>query len=134
MFVGRGLPAFLLPLACLGLAGCTPPDHGVVTGTVTLDGKPVVGAYVVFTLESQPAHKAMGATGEGGRYRVVRPGGRPGAFLGANSVTVAGGGGETSEGQSAPVAIPARYNRDSELRCDVKPGPNVYDIEMRSGG
>lgn len=117
-------------LACLGIAvvclgaasGCGGRGFAEVTGTILIDGKPLSGALVTFTPEGPDAVRGVGSTNDQGRYRVVRPGSKIGAMVGVNRVSVTGG--------DAGRALPAQYNTQSTLTCDVKPGSNVFDIEI----
>lgn len=120
------------PHACLGMvavlllaaAGCGGRGFAEVTGTIRIDGKPLSGALVTFTPEGPEAVRGVGSTNDEGRYRVVRPGSKIGAMVGANRVSVTGG--------DAGRALPAQYNTQSTLTCDVKPGSNVFDIEIKT--
>lgn len=59
---------FLLALCCLAL-GCSPPPRTVeVVGRVTLNGRPVAGALVVFVSKHRDDAPAHGTTDADGRY------------------------------------------------------------------
>ena len=118
--------------ACLGMvamllaavSGCGGRGFAEVTGTILIDGKPLPGALVTFTPEGPDAVRGVGSTNAEGRYRVVRPGSKIGAMVGANRVSVTGG--------DAGRALPAQYNTRSTLTYDVKRGSNVFDIEIKT--
>ena len=114
----------LLAGVCLITAGCGGRGFAEVRGTVLVDGKPLQGALVTFTPEGPDAVRGVGSTNAEGRYRVIRPGSKIGAMVGANRVSVTGG--------DAGRALPAQYNTQSTLTCDVKPGSNVFDIEIKT--
>lgn len=122
-----------ISLACLALlflAGCGDgadrPDLGYVTGTVTLDGAPLEGVQVLF----QPAdgRPAGGLADADGHYVVEYIRGEKGTKVGPTTVTFA-----WLPGDSRAKPIPARYmGKDSELKFDVKPGNNTFDLELVS--
>jgi len=120
-------------LLAVFLSGCsgTRFQTAEVTGTVKLDGEPVEKV----ALEFEPAIEgvkeilptAYGMTDAEGRYRVTRVGGQkggaPGAVIGTNIVRIS-----APEGSTAKVH--PHYAGDGALRFEVKPGPNVFDIEL----
>ena len=118
--------------------GCGPSDRppiGTVTGTVTLDGKPLPGATVTYFPEK--GRMASGTTDESGRYEVMYLPDTPGTVTGKNSVSITLGDGEAPPvpegGKPAPrSSIPARYNTDTELTADVQPGENTFDFKLES--
>lgn len=121
------------------------PELGQVTGTVTLDGKPLSGVAVVFQPES--GRPARGMTDAEGRYELTYIRETKGAKVGPNRVEiapsedgegeeVADSGEETTSAPARPKSgkptIPARYNVRSELTVDVKPGENTFDFKLES--
>ncbi|MGN6134638.1 MAG: Ig-like domain-containing protein [Aureliella sp.] len=130
-------------------AGCggpsDQPELGQVTGTVTLDGKPLSGVAVVFQPVS--GRPATGMTDAEGKYELTYIRETKGTKVGSNRVEIApseDGEAEESadEGEEsaagAPQAkpgkpkVPARYNVESELKVDVKPGENTFDFKLES--
>lgn len=81
LFAAAALAAALLPLTGCG-AKLQP-----VSGSVTLDGKAVAGANVMFTSDDGK-HTASGTTDDSGNFTLSCPTG-PGAFPGNYKVTVA---------------------------------------------
>ncbi len=146
-----GLLMVALPLLCLILSGCSgngdQPSLGLVTGTVTLDGKPLYGTAVVFYPDN--GRPARGRTDLNGKYELKYIRQTMGTKVGLNRVEIAPDEeGEvdaeemdnSDENTSAPepprerekITIPARYNTKSELKADVKPGVNVFDFKLES--
>ena len=131
------LGACLLALACLGCGGGGPAIASV-EGTVTLDGKPLPNASVVFVPENgRPA----GATTDGrGHYVLTFTGGREGAMLGKNKVRIstARDPSETPSGEpipAVPETIPMKYNAQTELEFTVEAGkPNIANFDLSSEG
>lgn len=119
---GAALAGCLAACLLAGLATGCAGRFAEVSGTVTSGSDPVEGAFIVFTPETEGEVRGVGSTDAQGRYRILRPGGRFGAPLGPNRVSVHGGdGGRT---------IPSDFGTASTLRCDVKPGRNTFDIDI----
>ena len=122
-------------LSALVLAGCAEsgPDVAPVTGRVTLDGQPMVGARLMFQPEAVGGSPSYGTTDGEGRYTLGYKRGQPGAMPGWHSIRIeAGAGQEGSEGKATP-ALPARYNAQSELRREVKADEdNTVDFDLTS--
>ena len=140
----------------LAFAGCsTKPsvDYGKVTllsvsGTVTLDGKALPNAVVVF--ENPDTSFSYGKTDASGKYSLqfdsVKAGCTPGKktiristkrkIQGLNSNEEAGEGEGADEGEvaakSAPVVeqIPDRYNKKSELSIEVTSSKTRFDFDL----
>lgn len=122
----------LLAIGILAAVGCGGgPEYVPVSGCVTLDGKPVNGAAVVF----QPVgnggeaggYGSTGKTDANGRYSlsVASPEKRAGALVGKHRVSITTRTTEdgTDEIQSrGGETIPARYNSQSTLTVDIPPG------------
>jgi hypothetical protein len=142
-------PARLNRLAALlwlgSLYGCGRSDLSPVSGLVTVDGKPVAAAQVLYT--SPNSRPAAGETDAQGRYVLSTYIAGDGAKIGTHSVTVtarptirvspAGNIGPPSgppkvqHGQQSPV--PVKYSDPAKplLSVDVKPGNNDIPIELK---
>ena len=115
-----------------------------MTGTVTLDGKPLSGIAVVFQPES--GRPARGMTNAEGKYELTYIRQTKGTKVGPNRVEIAPSeDGEVEENESSDEEsqaakpaksgkpkIPARYNVQSELKADVKAGQNTFDFNLES--
>lgn len=131
--------------------GCSPsdqPELGQVTGMVTLDGKPLPGVAIVFQPDN--GRPARGKTDVNGKYELTYIRQTKGTKIGPNRVEIApseeGEGevaeqAETSDKESAPTPtrtksgkplVPARYNVQTELKVEVKPGANTFDFQLKS--
>jgi hypothetical protein len=120
----------VLPVVLLA-AGCQrsgAPELAPVTGVVTLDGKPLADALIAFEPDDGPT-ASIAWTDENGTYDLEFKGGLKGALLGTHKVIVSKPEGE--EGESTE-ALPARYNSESTLTREVKPGKNVFNIDLTS--
>ena len=82
------LAALLVPL----VAGCQREQpYGEVEGVVTLDGKPLPHAEVVFMPDPEKGNsgrRSVALTDDQGHYRIASDGGRAGAPVGAHRVCV----------------------------------------------
>jgi hypothetical protein len=141
-------------LAGIGIIGCGSGTRlGNVTGTVTLDGKPLEGVSVAFMPEQGGV--ASGVTDASGKYELTHTDGK-GAPVGKNKVAVTtikksastvdmsqipsdspeyekmmkAGGADYAKQVKEP--IPEKYNAKTELEFDVKSGSQVIDLKLTS--
>jgi hypothetical protein len=128
-------------LALLFVPGCGQKDGYAelglvdVSGTVTLDGKPLAGAKVAF--EGEDKRSAMGTTDASGKYTLTYDsqtrGTTPGAKIVRITTVEVGEGGGAAEGAAvAKESVPARYNRQSELKADVSASNKTFDFNLKS--
>lgn len=119
------LGTLLLAAAC----GCGGQgfESAEVSGTVTAGGAPVPGLMIQFEPadgEGTTLPPGTGLTNADGRYILLRPGGKKGAVVGKNTVRVLNGEGGPLERLRSKTVEGAVSERD------VKPGPNVIDVEL----
>src|SRR5688572_3610664 len=115
----RSLGRWVFEAMVLLMLGCgqSGPDVAPVKGRVTLDGKPLETADVVFQpVDGEPP--STGRTDAEGRYELLYKRGITGARLGEHTVRIE----FTSNIVKNPPNIPVRYNTGSELRAEVKSG------------
>jgi len=119
--------------ACGG--GDSGPTIAPVQGKVTLDGKPVPDALVVFKPEQGRPASAM--TDTNGDYSLVYSQSSKGAALGKYRVEITTGreasfaeGVETSP--AVKETIPEKYNSKTELTAEITAGKNVANFELQS--
>ncbi len=150
-YVAAALSALLLSLpGCLGPND--QPELGEVSGNITLDGKPVSGVVVLFQPDN--GRPARAVTDAEGKYELKYIRDTMGTKIGHNRVEIAPDEeGENEEpiesttqdgepvalqplkpGKSGKPVIPARYNTQSELEADVKPGENTFNFDLKSDG
>ena len=118
----------------LTLFGCTArpanqPKIAPVSGTVTMDGRPLEGVAVVF--ESERGVLSFGNTDADGRYKLSYIRSAKGAGLGRNVVRIS----TPTMGPTSPLhkdSIPAIYNTQSALAAEVVKGRNVFDFALES--
>jgi hypothetical protein len=126
---------------CLLLSGCGRGgiETAAVSGTVTCHGKPVTEGTVFFQPEKGPG--ASGVLDSQGRYVLRTKSRGDGAPLGKNAVAILpptelAGPDSPTPGQLPKRAfsnIPEKCRRaeTSRLVFHVKPGNNVFDIELK---
>jgi hypothetical protein len=145
----------LLLTVCLtaGLFGCggsAPPPKLPATvpasGLITLDGKPLPAANVVFIPRGMTKGlECFGATDDSGKFTLTQMRGQPGAPPGEYTVVVSklvarDGKPLPPEAAEAPAnfgaveSLPARYSSvsDSELIAQVQPSGGEYPFKLKS--
>jgi hypothetical protein len=117
--------------AILLAAGCSSgPRTYPVSGTVTLDGKPLEDGNVYF-MPVDPNVSADAGRIEAGQFRFEAREGKMRVEIRASRET---------PGKRSPMGnirkeefVPARYNRESTLEAEVRSsGENVYTFELTS--
>jgi hypothetical protein len=129
----------LLVILVLLVAGCGPdgPAIAYVSGRVTMDGKPLPNATVVFIPDNGRPAAAM--TDANGKYVLEFSEGRHGAIPGPNTIRIStlrdptpGEGKEAIPGSKETV--PPKYNAESSLTFNVEPKKrNVANFDLKSG-
>src|SRR5438067_2166344 len=104
----------------LGAAGCGSSNIAPVSGKVTLDGKPLANATVIFepiSSEKNPGPGSTAKTDENGQYTMQLMTGRAnGALVGKHKVMITAypGGGDAPSSGANMIAqkclVPDRYN------------------------
>jgi hypothetical protein len=130
----------VLPVAS-AVVGC---GNGLadVSGTVTLDGKPLQGgpqmdATVSFVREDGHGTPAVGFIDESGRYTLklgAQTGIAPGTYLlglSAKKITMPA---TREDMPKATLITPPKYESvtESGFRADLKPGSNTFDFALES--
>src|SRR5437762_12210814 len=101
-----------------------------VSGVVKLDGKPLANAFVVFqpiaTAGTTAGIGSSGSTDANGAYNLTMSDSeQPGAVVGKHRVEInlkVVSDDRANPQRPPPKLLPARYNRQSELQFEVKPG------------
>jgi hypothetical protein len=122
---------FWLLLVGLVAHGCrkSGPELAPVSGRVTLAGKPLENADVVFQPDNAKS-PAFGRTDSEGRYELAYKRGVKGGPVGQNTVRIR----VSRELVRNPPQIAARFNSQSELRREVKAGQNEFDFDVTIEG
>ncbi|HEY2416229.1 MAG TPA: carboxypeptidase-like regulatory domain-containing protein [Pirellulaceae bacterium] len=137
----HAIPLVMLLLLLAAMAGCesSGPQIASVSGRITMDGKPLANATVVFTPEN--GRPAGARTDENGNYSLHFTEGRRGAIPGPNTVqiTTVRDPEQDENGKTvvpaAKETIPMEYNAASMLTFTVEPKKrNVANFDLKSGG
>ncbi len=135
-------------IICLALSGCgrsaTAPKIQTlpVKGTITLDGKPLAGANVLF-MTSDPPAAFVGTTNEVGAYQLQGPEGRAASLQGNCKVTVSRmvkpdgslmAPGELPAMVQAVEQLPPKYSQleTTTLAKTLSPEGGTFDFELTS--
>lgn len=123
------LTRILLVITCLAIVGgCggsgDRPELGTVTGTVTLDGKPLPNAKIVF--QHMEKRFSQGVSDENGKYELTYIRDIKGAALGTHSVSIRAKNANNRE------IVPPKYNSKTTLSVNVEPGHNSLDFNLTS--
>ncbi len=131
LFLVGGIVAVALSIGCGKPAHI--PDLGEVSGTVTLDSKPLANATVTFAPTA--GRPSAGTTNAAGQYSLSFVGDYTGAMVGSHTVRISTEQYiEREDGTTDYVkeSIPPVYNKKSTLSASVKPGENTFDFELSS--
>ncbi len=128
-----------LMIALMLQVGCGPsgPDIARVQGTVTMDGKPLPNAIIMFVpVGGRPS---VSETDANGKYVLEFSGGRKGAIPGINRVEINTGRlAYEKDGKNYTAvkeSVPVQYNRLTTLEFNVEAGKNnTADFALKSGG
>lgn len=104
------------------------PETGTVTGVVTLDGAPLVGANVEFYPETGRA--SLGQTDSSGRYELTYTGSIKGAKLGRHTVRITTVSASAEGGDAASERLPDKYHSQSTLSAEVVKGANTFNFPL----
>jgi hypothetical protein len=118
----------LLGLLCVG-CGKSGPELAPVSGRITLNGKPLENADIVFQPDNGKS-PAFGRTDAEGHYELAYKRGVMGGPVGQNTVQIR----VSRELVRKPPIIAARFNSKSELHREVKPGQNEFDFDVTTEG
>jgi hypothetical protein len=131
--VGFLMIALILQMGC----GPSGPEIARVQGTVTMDGKPLPSAIIMFVpVGGRPS---VSETDANGKYVLEFSGGRKGAIPGINRVEINTGRlAYEKDGKNYPAvkeSVPVQYNRLTTLEFNVEAGKNnTADFALKSGG
>lgn len=129
-----GLVLMLVTSALVGCSGESGPKYVKVTGTVTLDGKPLTAGDVYFFPEASDGQSSYGGIKPDGSYELYCVE-QVGAVIGRHRVSVEGPQPISETGAVQPVdPVPEKYSRPdtSEIVKEVTDSENVINLELTS--
>src|SRR5262245_7095956 len=120
----------LLAVALVLVLGCGGRKFASVSGTVTMDGKPLPNAVVTFIPVAEKGaidagESSTGKTNEKGEFTLKSTTGKNGALVGKHKVSISiqkTKVGESEERTRTVELVPNRYNENTELSFDVPSG------------
>lgn len=116
------------------MLGCDDgPPLGEVSGVITIDGEPMEDVTITFT--PADGRTAFARTDAAGNYELRYSGGKAGAELGENIVSVETGHvgyDENEELVEYPELLPPKFNYESELTRVVEPGEQQFDFALET--
>lgn len=132
--VGRIGYRWLLALslcACAGCGGGSGPELFSVSGTVTLNGKPLPNAELIF--QPKEGAPSYGKTDAEGYYELTYSRDRSGALAGSHTVSITTAI-EDEDGNTAEELLPTKYNIDTELSAMVSDDSEPIDFKLDGEG
>ena len=139
----KSVSLLIYPLIISMAAGCggSPndmPELGTVSGTLTLDGKPISGATISF-YPLGGGRSAAGLSDEQGNYSLQYNSSTTGAPVGEHEVTITtyqegfeyGGEGDLEDIPGRDEEIPDKYASEKP-KVDVKAGANTINLTLTS--
>ncbi|WP_146119128.1 hypothetical protein [Blastopirellula marina] len=122
----------------IGLAGCGPDDGMVgVSGTITMDGKPVPEGSITFTPVDGKGRPGGGAFENGSFSTRAFPGETAVQIHGHEIIQLPNPTQEQVErglDTERKSIVPGVYNNASKLRIDISPENNTFDFDLTSDG
>lgn len=128
----RMLPCELSIILLCVLFGCAGeakdvPKLGQVSGTVTMDGKPLADADLVF--EPKSGSPSVGKTDKDGNYQLAFNQDSIGAVIGQHTVRISKFG-EPGSPDDTKNQISEKYGSKSTLTADVVAGDNIVNFDL----
>jgi hypothetical protein len=129
------IPIGIGALLLVSVIGCSQETtHGVVNGTVTLDGAPLPSGLIRFIPEDGQSATAD-AQIKDGKYQATVPVGGKRITLSAPKIVGKRKVYETPDSPTVDVVeelLPAEYNVSSSIKLNVVPGDQSKDFELKS--
>jgi len=128
----------LLAVALLSFSGCSDPEYSLMplSGTVTLQGKPLANAQIMFSpVGNQPGPSSYATTDDQGQYQLVTlDQDKSGAVVGTHRVTITTARAINPDGgEGSPLSrelVPRPY-RDGTFQVEVPPeGSTEVNVEV----
>lgn len=130
----KAWPLCAILATIFGCGGRDVPQLGYVSGTVTMDGKPMTGVEVHFHPQGQEGGRAaVGITDSEGKYVLEYFDGIEGTKLGPNKVSIMTHwpDGEPGDGEFEKIP-PIYHGKRSTLAETIVEGDNAFDFDLKS--
>ena len=117
------------------ILGCGTSHRAAVVGKVSLDGKPVDDGIITFIPSGDNRGSPAWGKIQAGDYAIPA---KTGPSVGTNRVEIRWA---RKTGRMVPIdptieetveAVPVRYNSQSVLQVEIKPGTNQFDFNLNS--
>jgi hypothetical protein len=124
-----------LLLICFSLGCSADVKHGMLSGTVTLDGQPLKSGTIRFDSTNGKAHAADASITDGKYSAKIEPGDKRVSITSPKVI----GKRKMYDTPDSPIVdvteelLPKRYNAQSELTLKVEAGPQSKDFALQSG-
>jgi hypothetical protein len=123
----------VVSLVLLSLAtGCADPNEATLGGTVTIDGQSAKeGSIAFFPIDGES--RTTGAKIVDGKYNAAVPLGKTRIEIRVPKVVGQRKLYDTPNSETQPIlqeVLPAKYNNQSELQLEIKPGKNEKNFEL----
>lgn len=121
-------------LACLVASGCS-DGKSSVTGSVTLDGHPIASGAITFVRQGSELAREGAVITDGAFHATLAPGNYK---LEVNAQKLVGKrkqkgfDGKDEEVEITEEAVPPRYNIQSELLQEIKPGASTLKLDLKT--
>jgi hypothetical protein len=119
------------------VVGCARRQEAAVSGAVTLDGSPLDDATISFAPVTKGQQQAAWTTITAGRYAIAPS---EGLGIGASRVEIralrTAGDKSAANDPTLPTfgkeIVPAKYNSNSQLVVEIRPGENIANFDLKS--
>jgi hypothetical protein len=126
----------------VGIPGCDHVQRGAISGRVTLDGQPIEEGSISFVPTAAGQDQAASSRIRQGEYSIAQANG-PGLGNMRVEIRAARLTGRRNPPSDPALAaleaeyesvetVPNRYNTESELTAEIKPGNNVVDFDLKT--
>ncbi len=107
------------------------PELGLVEGVIRIDDQPASLVMIEFQPVGAGGSPSIATADAEGRYKLRFTQHRDGAMIGSHTIRITYNDDPSPDWPAHPIQIPAKYNTNSELMAEVKPGKNRHSFELK---